>query len=407
MDSNRLGSTASSVVALGARLAARVPGLLKSRLLPAAVGLIVLVILPLLKFFVIPHRTQATATAYAESHGVKLEAKAWHANVLGLSATAEGVKLLATGVALHKELLTSERVDFKFSLWSALFGSGWLDEVRVGSGQVYVERFASGRWNWQEATPPSQAAVSPELVFSLLTMDNMQLEWTENFAEGRGRAAVRADNVSLHMSEVEHTDDKLSHDSPLSVSAQVHGGKVSFEGRADVFAHSSQAWAPAVEGRLEVERLPADVLVPITPEAAIVPSSGTLLGRVDIRTFETQLECQADLNYVDMAFMTNQASQAVKRSDEQRVAQLAGYRAGGHFQHNCGGNLLEDSFRPFQSSLIALVTQALAQAPRVATGKGESGFDKALDKTNRVLDTVEKADRIHRYHVGPRRRWGW
>jgi len=382
IDIHRLSATASAVVAAGTRLAARAPSLLKSRLFPVAAGF-ALVGLLALKFLVIPHQVERVVITYVHRHGAKLETKGWRSQVLGLSATAEGVKLLATGAYLRKELLKSDSVEFKLSLIGGLFGAGWLDEVRVASGHLYIERFASGDWNWQDVTKPSPAARSDPMP-SLFTMDNMQLEWAENFADNT-KASVRVDDVSMRISDLKRMLSTHSPDSPLSLSAQIHGGKVNFDGHANLFLRSgqspdTQSWTPAFEGRIDVERLPADVLAPVTPEASIVPGSGTLTGRVDIRIADSQLECQTDLNYAEVAFIANQGSRLVKPSDMQHVGQLASYRAGGHLQFNCGGSLHDDHFRPLQASLIALIRQGLSQAPRSAS-KIDSGFDKTPDRT--------------------------
>nr|HRC85735.1 hypothetical protein [Thermoanaerobaculia bacterium] len=353
-----------------------------------AVAAVLAVVLLVAKFLVIPTLAASRIYRWADSQGVEFVAQGWSGSVLGLGATAEGVKVLASGPYARKELIEARAVEFDLSFLGGLFGSGWLSGVRLVEPQIYLERLPSGRWNWEGAARLKPEDSGSGFALAELGARQLALDWVESLS-GNGKssslrglqASLRLDRANGRSNDLRALIDDRSPASPISFVVPVSQGKLHFDGRGNLFHWSAgqgpaKSWTPSFEGRLDLENLPANAFVSLIPEVAIVPASGSLAGQGDLRLSEGKLECHADITYDNVTYALNPASPLVGRSEARLAAQLAGYQAHGRLEFDCGGKLDNPNYRPVQAFLIALIRQGLGKAPRTVRGLVEVEFGR-------------------------------
>lgn len=351
-----------------------------------------------LKLIVLPAVLSQGVTTWAEGQGVDMAVGSWSADLLDLTVTAHQVDLFAPGAYDQKELLSTEAVDFDLSLWSGVFGDGWLSEVRVREPNLYLERLLSGRWNWQEladvhlpsevvaALPPAAsgsgmilasagpreaatggpnrgaAVPAPDFSVPRLLIEDMALQWVENLPADSGGGLVQALRATLHLDDVTVTATDLRGLADLrptlaglSLEARTGDGRISFTGDANLFswtqppppqegnafaAFDGPVWRPILKSTLYLENVGAAAFARLTPDASILPVRGSMTGTVVLAVASGQVECAAELKLQDVAFAVNEKSPLVNERLRSQVSpQLADYRANGLHRFPCGGLL--------------------------------------------------------------------
>lgn len=378
------------------------------------------------KFVGLPLLASNTLSVWAEGQGMELTVEEWSADVLDLTATAHDITFLAPGPYAQKELLTAHSLEVDLSLWSGLFGDHWVREVRISDPSLYVERLATGRWNWQDAArldlgsalagalvdtgspdgyvlaqdsrggrevaqelPPSEGA----FVIPRLTLDGMALQWVETLPSNSGGGIVQELKASLYVDDVHLTATDLvglldlrPEPSRLGFEARTGSGKISFDGQANLFSWSPRtdppagqklaatgpglgsapglAWNPSLRGRIYLENVEAGAFARLTPTALIVPTRGSLNGTMEFAVRDRQMECIANLALRDVEFAVNSSSPLINNRTRTVERDLASYRANGQYQFSCGGFLGTGEFRPFQAFQTKVVREGVREAPR-------------------------------------------
>lgn len=378
------------------------------------------------KIVLIPMLASSAANVIAEGYGVQMTVDDWSADLLNLSATAHEVTIFASGPYAEKELLNTEALQADLSLWSGLTGKGWVRAVTIEEPKIYLERLLTGRWNWEDLAglgiaPPVSAlgqapgggqgsgivtaaqssAASPGpatedeerdlLDFQIKSLEatDMKLEWVENLPGNSGggliqdvKATLFVDDISLSISDLQGLVDLRTQPSRLSFEARTGDGKVSFDGRANLFqwrlalASAAQdgalstggspepVWMPAMEAKIYLENVGAGAFARLTPDAAILPQRGYMTGNVEFKMAEHEVSCVARLNLVDVTFAVNRLSPFATGRVDELESQLANYRVSGPREFACGGLLTAKNYRPFQAFQTNVVRKGVDQAPR-------------------------------------------
>jgi hypothetical protein len=124
------------------------------------------------------------------------------------------------------------------------------------------------------------------------------------------------------------------------------------------------AWNPSLRGRIYLENLEAGAFARLTPNAAIVPTKGSLNGTMEFAVRDSQMECIANLALRDVEFVVNPSSPLINSRTRTIEGDLASYRANGQYQFSCGGSLGSGEFRPFHAFHTKVVQEGVREAPR-------------------------------------------
>lgn len=396
----------------------------------AAVTLSLLAIVT--KLLVLPVILSIVVTDVAERYRIDLTVGDWSADLFDLRGTAHHVTVVAPGAYAEQQLLSAEAIEFDLSLWSRVSGDRWLRQVRVRKPSIHLERLLSGRWNWQDlgdvrlepevvanlpsASPgrdfvlassgvprelievedttdsESTPVIPGQFVIPRLVVEGMALRWVENLPAESGGGLIRDLQATLHLDDVTVTASDLRglvdsgmRPNELSLEARTGDGKISFTGEGNLF-YWSQApqsaegdaftafvvplWNPFMKADLYLENVGAAAFARLTPDAAIVPVTGSMTGMVTFEVASGQVDCVADLALQDVRFAANEKSAFLRRGHEDVRAQLADYRANGRYTFPCGGVLgpAEEGqgggYRPFQAFQTNVVRHGLSDAPR-------------------------------------------
>lgn len=388
-------------------------------------GLGGLALLVVAKLWFLPAFASGAVEVVAEGYGMDLVVEDWDASLHDLTVRAENVTFLARGAYAQEELLVAETMELDLSLWGGVFGDGWLREMRIEEPTLYLERLASGRWNWEDAgrfrlDPNRLEGISErglrtaglsvdddsvaDFVLPKVVIDRMKLQWVENLPAQSGggliqdlRASLFVDDISLQATDLRGLVDLRPQPSELSLEARTGDGKISFDGDLNMFFWSAGSaevsrggmvealeartgpdtqvaavprgprWSPTLQATLYLENVGAGAFARLTPDAAIVTERGTMTGTIELAMENHQVACVANVNLLDVTFKVNDRSPFLQGRRTRGVsAELANYRANGQYQFPCGGFLDDgdEEFRPFQAFQTAVVRQGLSNASR-------------------------------------------
>lgn len=400
------------------------------------------------KFVILPMVASQGLAVWAEGQNMDLTVEDWSADVLDLSARAEGFVLVAPGPYSQQEFLTADALEVDLSLWSGLFKDQWIREVRVIDPKLYLERLAAGRWNWADVAdfrlepevaaslvdpgaygqggasdtmragnpPADDDSGSSEGSFKLprLVLDGMAVQWVETLPGNSGggviqdvKASLYVDDVHLTLTDLAGLVDPRPEPTRLSFEARTGNGKISFEGRGNFFSWSLDpgapggpgangmqlaaadfqrpAWAPSLAGKIYLENIEAGAFARLTPNAAIVPERGTLSGTMELASRRGGIECVANVSLRDVTFAVNPSSPLVNNARRESMERdLADYRANGQYQFSCGGELGAERFRPFQAFHTEVVRHGVGEAPRTVRAVA------AMDHSQYSEDPIEE-----------------
>lgn len=349
------------------------------------------------KFVVIPAVASGSVDALAEAYGVDIAVGDWGAHVTDLSATAKDIVLRVDGPFDQQELLVAKELEVDLSLWSRLRGSTWTRSLTLRDAKLYLERTASGGWNWEELTARGggldgygdEAASTialedrePEFAIPRLRIDGLSLQWveTERGTTGDGvtreiKSSLYLDDMSLVADNVVGFVDPRPRASRLLLEARTGSGLVSFNGKGNLFhwaqnvldagpSSTGPAWAPSLEATISLDGVGAGVLARLTPQAALLPARGTMSGQLLLDVEQHQLQCAADLDLRDVTFTLNRDSPFYARHAQQLGQEVASFRADGPTRFDCGGVLAGD-FRPFHAFQSLVTRKAVDSAPKL------------------------------------------
>ena len=212
--------------------------------LRSALLLLVLVLLPSIKYALGPHLASSAAEEWASTLGLDLEVGDWSLDLHDLQVTAHDVTVKGRGRYSHPNLFEARTVTIDTSLLKRLRGHGWIEEVVADQPVVYLERSLTGRWNWGELRESREmleerarqggasadtlylkvstaAASAGPQDFSLpvVRAHGLKLQWTHNMPAQSGSGVVQALQGTVYVEDVELTVEE-SGDSSMAAACR-------------------------------------------------------------------------------------------------------------------------------------------------------------------------------------------
>ena len=372
-----------------------------------ALGVLLAVGLPLVKFEYLPHLASSTAATIAEAHGMDLEVEDWSGELFHLRATAHGVRIKSRGAQPQPDLFRADKVEFKASLLHLLTRHRWIDEVTFVRPSIHLERSLSGRWNWQDAVTPEAeeaAAADPDDVklaanagqegsskentswgvnVPHLIMEDLRIQWVENLPADSGSGLIKSSKAAIYMDDVAVTAHNVygpagNGEGPteFTIEGRTADGRVSINGLVNFYAPHGGELQPspyltASTRRTADPRLETTVYLENVGAAAIatmvrpslIPSSGTVSGRIELVLREQQMDCSASLVMNNVTYSPAVDSPLLRHRGEALRTDLQDFRANGPINANCDGSFDNAAYRPLGAIESAVTRQAVETAP--------------------------------------------
>jgi hypothetical protein len=373
--------------------------------------LMVLVLLPTAKYVVGPRVASSAVEAWAATLGLDLEVDDWSLSLHDLRVTAHGVRVKAHGRYASPNLFESASVAIDASLVRRLGGRGWIQDVEVEAPVVHLERTIAGRWNWGElresreqlgervggagAGDPdtltfrvadTKAEATPaDFALPLVRAHRLRLQWIQNMPAHSGSGVVQTLQGTVYVEDVELTLEDVAGfvdgrqlPSRISFEGRTADGKISVDGRANLFRWSDAAarpastgatleprWTPTLEVTVYLEHVGAAAIGRMVPTAALVPTAGTLSGHLRLALHQDRLACQTTLTAQDLTYAPNLESPVVRPRAAQITEQLIGYRTSGPVLIGCEGNLRDSSYAPLEVIQTSITQEVTKTGPSV------------------------------------------
>jgi hypothetical protein len=382
-------------------------GLLKTVVLTLAV------LLPVLRYEILPSATSSVLEAVAESHGVRLTVDDWSLSLTHFSATAHGVRIETSGPYAKPYLLTADTVLIDASLWQNVrdglgrfprrvgnalrwaVGGGTVPlpprpvgrALRIEGAEVYFERLMSGRGNWRDAAVRTLApgaddeTVEPYFVPEIEIRD-LDVTYVEHLPADPGAGLEQALTSTLHLDEATLTladfvgpADDRSDPTDFALDARLADGRVSVTGAFNL-------WAPSFTVDVSVNNVGAATLGVLSPEASLTPAAGTMTGHVMVAVREdTMTECSVNLILRDVRYRPNPRSPLIRPREAPLRVQLEDVQVSGPVQAPCTGHWSDPQFRPAWAVQASTTREALREAPAAVQSAAlfdQTRFSKSL-----------------------------
>ncbi len=351
---------------------------------------------PLLQFEILPGATSSLVETLAEAQGLRLKVEDWSFSLATFSATAHGVVIETGGRYAQPFVLRAAAIEVDASLWQNLSdGIGRLKRraanagrwvsgretiplpprpvgraVTVTGGDLYLERLISGRGNWQDAFIPTASpgadddAASEPFYVPVLELEDFKVTYVEHLPAESASGLEQSLTSTFHLDEATLTvgdfvgpADARDNPTDFSLDGRVADGRVSVTGRFNL-------WAPAFAFNIGVSNVGAATLGVMSPEASIVPASGTMTGHVILAMKDNTLrECTVNVEFQDVRYRVNPRSPFMRTRQRIMQAQLDEMRVSGPVQAPCSGDWADPSFRPLWAAQASMTAQALQDAP--------------------------------------------
>jgi hypothetical protein len=130
------------------------------------------------------------------------------------------VTIAATGPYTEQQILRAEAIEIDWSLVRALGNvtdrlkalvflrpmppEEPFHSIRLHRATLHVERFLSGRWNWQDAIQPERIDIANDSRYRLpmLDADQLRLVWVEHLPSDSGGGLIEQKTASLFLDDV-------------------------------------------------------------------------------------------------------------------------------------------------------------------------------------------------------------
>lgn len=375
-----------------------------------ALGVVLAVALPVIKYAGIPSVASRTVSTIAEGYGAEIEVDDWSGDLLDLRASASDVVVRARGNYAQDEIFTARKVTLDLSLWRRITKGQWIDAVEFDTPSLYAERLLSGRWNWQDFAAPSAFEREPppamlagvgeyraqtelpsrnqawRLNIPLIRMNGLRIQWVENLPSESGggliqtsRATIYIDDVRLVMKNFYRPADYGEGPLDFSIEGRTGDGRISFNGFLNPYNTGSGGvpeilpanrrreprGAPTLATSIYLDNVGVAALSAVAYESSLVPSTGTVTGRIELVVDRGNVDCLADVTLRNVKWQPQQRSRAVPAAFPALVRQLEGLRADGRVRTTCDGTLEEGNYRAIPAIQAAVTSKALEDAPPV------------------------------------------
>ena len=373
-----------------------------------AIGVLIAVALPVLKYVWIPTIASRSVSTIAEGYGIEVDVGDWSGSLLDLRATAQDVKVRARGNYARDEIFTARSATLDLSFWRRITKGQWIDEVEIHDPTIYAERLLSGRWNWQDAIAPTSFEKDPpetmlagvggyrartelrpaddswSVNVPLLRMDGLRIQWVENIPGASGSGVIQTSKATVYIDDVRVVAKNFyrpaeSGDGPLEFSLEgrtadgrvslngllnPHGSRIGVLPRALASSLEPAPRPPLLVTSIYLENVGVAALAAIVYEASIIPAEGTVTGRIDLVMDQERVDCLADVMLRNVKWRPQEAPSSL-RPAPALIRQLEGLRADGRVKASCDGRFDGGNYRPITAIHAAVASKALEDAPAV------------------------------------------
>jgi hypothetical protein len=349
-----------------------------------ALAISILVVTPLVKFVWLPWMGSRIVETVADVYGLDLEVGGWSGSWLDLEATATEVTLKSRGRHTRTALAEADAITMDLSVWRWLGGHGWIKDVQVREPKVYLERTLAGRWNWDDLRDVSAGSVS--LAIATLRLDDLRVEWIEHLPGASGSGVVHSSRALLY---VEGTDvllqdvvlplDPRTSASRFSFNGRTADGVLSMEGSGNFFRFASSpaapgatlqqastgapGWSPTFNANVYLENVGVAAVGQMLARGALMPSAGTMTGKIQLAVANDGLTCKTDLQLMNVSYAPNPNSGLLRGNTDVMRAGLSGVRVSRKVEVGCEGDAGQPQYRPLTALQASITRAAVEDAP--------------------------------------------
>lgn len=404
--------------------------------LAKALVLTLAVVGPLLRFQILPKATSSLVTTLAEGAGLRLEVEDWSLSLSEFSATAHGVMLKTGGRYGEPFVLKAEAVEIDASLRQNLgdgFGRLWRRianagrwavgsrtyplaprpvgrAIRVEGGELYLERLISGHGNWQDVVVRTSGPGAAEdagvgaYFIPDVELRDFKITFVEHLPADPGAGMEQTLTSTLHIDEATIAvrdfvgpEDPREDPSDFSLDGRLADGRLSIAGRFNL-------WAPSFAIDIAMNNVGAATLGVLLPDAAIVPSAGSITGRVRVAVRnETLRECAINVRFQNVQYRPNPRAPFRVPPPPEFGPQVERIDLTRPVDTPCTGDWSDPKFRPYDAVYTRMHARALADAPPIvaaAAAFDERRFAEGLsgqaaeEELSRTLAAVSQQVRL-------------
>ncbi len=374
----------------------------------AALSFFVVVLLPVLNAECRQKAAEHVVTAFAEYHDIDLEVGDWSGSFFGWGATAKDVAIKVRGPYAKAELLTAEHVRIQLSTWRWLRWNAtrlpwhWrlsdvIRAVEVERPQIYAERTLAGQWNFEEllesdpSEPVSESSSGgTSIPVPHLELKNLRLQWVEQMPSQSGGGLVHASTATIYLEDVYARLDNVNIERdgrvmPVTfvIDGRAADGKFSLKGRAEPLPDNRRLLAAVY-----LENIGAAAFGRLVTRSALVPTSGTMTGRIEIDMKGATLGCRTNITLQNVQYGLNPTAPLQVSTRAQVERELAALQLNRGVFTTCNDDTSRPGFRFVQTFQTALTQEALADAPPTVRRVAAVDY-KAV--TNQVVDSAVAA----------------
>jgi hypothetical protein len=128
---------------------------------------------------------------------------------------------------------------------------------------------------------------------------------------------------------------------------------------------ATSATAPSLTTSLYLDNIGVAALGRMVPALSIVPTAGSVSGKIEMALRERDLDCKTDLVLTNVAYAPDPDSPAVRGRTQVIQQSLKDFRANGRIASGCSGNLDNADYRPINVIHVGTTRQAVRTAPPV------------------------------------------
>jgi hypothetical protein len=298
-----------------------------------------------------------------EYYGVQIDVGGWSGAWLGAHATAHDVVISVPGPFARAEAFRADEVSIDLSLFRRLRSGYWITSVTVDRPSLYLERTLSGTWNWEGvlgSDPGGARARAASTRIEHLALKDLRVEWVERLPANSGGGLVQTATATLHLDDVQVNVSRLGAmdgETPFSFEGRTADGLVSVSGRS-----FNRPTDPATSISMRLENVGAAALGRLSPNARLIPASGSVTGRVELAVSPDRIDCQADLVLRNVTYVLNPFA-PIRPEPRQRVqASLAGLTLNGPAAAPCRGSDSNEQYRLMPAVQASITDAALREA---------------------------------------------
>ena len=299
-----------------------------------------------------------------EYYGADIKVGRWSGAWFGVHATAHDVVVTAPGPFARAEVFRAGAVAIDLSVLRRLRSGYWIKSVEIDRPSLYVERTLSGLWNW-EAVLGTNAEAARDAAAALriehLLLKDLRVEWVERLPANSGGGLIQATTATLHLDDVQLNVERLGAsdgETPFSFEGRTADGRVSATGRT-----SRVGSQPETKVSVHLENVGAAAMGRLSPNARLVPASGSVSGRVELAIAADRIDCQADLVLRNVTYALNPFAPLRPEPRQQVQATLANVTLNGPAAAPCNSKTSPGDYRVVPAVQASVTDVAVKDAP--------------------------------------------